>query len=196
MFVGGVVHHHVHDDANVVLFCLSDEVVEVGEGPVLRVDVFVVGDVVAEIDLGRWVDGGEPDGIDTERLQIVEPLDDAVEVADAVAVGILKASWIDLIDDGVFPPGIGRSMGGNGCGSRGDGGLWLLGPCNAADTAGEKGGGEAEENSARTADVVSTICYGQFLPPEVSNTLAFARKDFIDMEQIAESWRSALIAEL
>ncbi len=104
MLVRGVVHHHVHDDADVALVGLGDQAVEVGEGAVLRIDVLVVGDVVAEVDLRRGIDGREPDGVDAELLQIVEALGDAVQVADAVAVGILKAARIDLVDDGVLPP--------------------------------------------------------------------------------------------
>jgi hypothetical protein len=83
---------------------LGDQVVEVLERAVLRVDVLVVGDVVAEVDLRRRIDGREPDGVDAESLQVVEPLGDAVQVADAVAVRILKTARVDLVDDCVLPP--------------------------------------------------------------------------------------------
>ncbi len=86
MLVGGVVEDHVQHDADVVLLRLGDEAVHVGEGAVLRVDGGVVGDVVAEIDLGRGVHGSDPDGVDAEVLEVVEALGDAVQVADAVAV--------------------------------------------------------------------------------------------------------------
>ena len=42
--------------------------------------------------------------IDTKRLEVVETLGDSIEVADAVAVRILKAARIDFIDNGVLPP--------------------------------------------------------------------------------------------
>ena len=83
---------------------LGDETVEVGQGAVLRIDVFVVGDVVAEVDLRRWVDGREPDGVDAEVLEVVEALGDALQVADAIEIRVLKAARIDLVDDGVLPP--------------------------------------------------------------------------------------------
>ncbi len=128
MLVGGVVGDHVEDDADVALFGLGDQAVEVGEGSVLGIDVAVVGDVVAEVDLGGGVHGGEPDGVDAEVLQVVEPLGDAVEVADAVTVGVLEAAGVDLVDDGVLPPGVAAA--GCGCGlarfGRGRGGR--LGP--------------------------------------------------------------------
>ncbi len=89
-----------------MLRCLAfgDEVVDIGERAVLRVDGLVVGDVVAEVDLRRGIHGRDPDGVDAEGLQVVEALGDAVEIADAVAVGVLKAAWVDLVDDGVLPP--------------------------------------------------------------------------------------------
>src|ERR1700691_5085723 len=104
MLVGGVVEDQIHNDADVALVRFGDKAVEVGEGAVLRVDVGVVGDVVAEVDLRRRIDGGEPDGVDAERLEIVEARGDAVEVADAVAVGVLETARIDFVDDGVLPP--------------------------------------------------------------------------------------------
>ena len=113
MLVGGVVEHHVEQDADVALLRLGDEAVEVGEGAVLRVDALVVGDVVAEVDLRRGIHGRDPDGVDAEGLEVVEALGDAVEVADAVAVGVLEAAGIDLVDDRVLPPG---GVGGRGGG--------------------------------------------------------------------------------
>jgi hypothetical protein len=46
----------------------------------------------------------DPDGVDTEILQIVEFGGDAVEVANAIVVAVGKTSWIDFIEDGVLPP--------------------------------------------------------------------------------------------
>ena len=103
----------------------GDEAVEVGEGAVLGVDGFVVGDVVAEVDLRGGVHGGDPDGVDAEGLEVVEALGDAVEVADAVAVGVLEAAGVDLVDDGVLPPGgvdgWGGDLGGEDGGGEGGG---------------------------------------------------------------------------
>ena len=50
-------------------------------------------------------------------MKIVQPLGDAIQIADAVAVGVLKASGVDLVDDGMFPPGsVGRMSRGFGRG--------------------------------------------------------------------------------
>ena len=114
VLVGGVVEDHVEDDADVALLGFGDEAVEVGEGAVLGVDVFVVGDVVAEVDLRRGVHGRDPDGVDAEGLEVVEALGDAVEVADAVAVGVLEGAGVDLVDDGVVLPSGVVGWGGGG----------------------------------------------------------------------------------
>ena len=58
VLVGGVVQHQVHNDADVALSGLGDEAVEVSQGAVLRVDILVVGDVIAEVDLRRRIDRG------------------------------------------------------------------------------------------------------------------------------------------
>ena len=61
MFVRRMVHHHVHNDADISLLRLGNQTVEVGQGAVGWVDILVVRDVVAEIDLWRGIDGREPD---------------------------------------------------------------------------------------------------------------------------------------
>ena len=51
-----------------------------------RVDVGVVGDVVAEVGHRGAVERRQPDRRDTQRAHVVEVRRDAVEVADAVTV--------------------------------------------------------------------------------------------------------------
>src|SRR6185312_14465706 len=104
MLVRGMVQHHVQNDADVMFAATRDEAIEVCQRTVLRVDSFIVGDVVAEVDLGRRIHRRDPDGINAEMLEITEPLCDAVEIAYAVAVRVLKGPWVDLIDHGVLPP--------------------------------------------------------------------------------------------
>ena len=86
MLVRGVVHHHIHEDANVSLLGFGYESVKISESAILWVDVLVVGDVVTKIDLWGGIDGRKPDSIDTKRLQIIESLSDSVEIANAIAI--------------------------------------------------------------------------------------------------------------
>ena len=54
-----------------------DQRVEIGQRAEERVDAAVIGDVVAEIGHRRGIDRREPDRVDAERHQIVEPARDA-----------------------------------------------------------------------------------------------------------------------
>jgi hypothetical protein len=110
MAVGGVVRDEVHDDLDAAPVGLLDEAVEVLQGPVLRVHVAVVGDVVAEVRHGRAVERRQPDRLDAERrgravVEVVEASGDPRQVADAVAVGVRERPGVDLVDRTAPPPG-------------------------------------------------------------------------------------------
>ena len=83
---------------------LRDERIEGGEVAVLVVDVEVVRDVVAVVLLGRRVARVQPDGVDAERLDVVEVLADPVEVADAVAGRVGERAHVHLVDERGLPP--------------------------------------------------------------------------------------------
>ena len=73
--------------------------------PVLG-DIPVIGDVIAIVIVRGLVNRGEPEYVDTELFQIRQVLRDAVQIADPVSVAVCKAAWINLINDGLFPPGL------------------------------------------------------------------------------------------
>ena len=79
--------------------------------PKCGVDVAVVGHVVAGVGLGRRVERVQPDGVDAEVGDVGQPRPDAGQIADAVTVGVGEAADVDLIDDGVAPPGRVRGAG-------------------------------------------------------------------------------------
>ena len=56
----------------------------------------IIGDIIAEIGHRRGVDGRDPDRVDAEAGQIVEPPLDPLDVANAVAVRVLKRARVDL----------------------------------------------------------------------------------------------------
>ena len=64
---------------------LREHLVEVGQRAEQRVDVAVVGDVVAGVLLRRALERAEPQRVDAERGEVVEARRDAGEVADPVA---------------------------------------------------------------------------------------------------------------
>jgi len=69
---------------------------------------FGVNPIVArenEVGQRRRVDGRQPDGVDPQPLEVVQPSRDACQVAHAVPITVLEAARVDLVDDGVVPPG-------------------------------------------------------------------------------------------
>ena len=66
--------------------------------------VEVVGDVVAVVAQGRREERQQPDAGDAQILQVVELLDQALEIADAVVVAVVERLDVQLVDDGVFVP--------------------------------------------------------------------------------------------
>jgi hypothetical protein len=53
---------------------------------------------------GGGVEGGEPQRVDAEQLEVAEPVPDAVEVTDTVPVGVREGTDIDLVTGRVVPP--------------------------------------------------------------------------------------------
>ncbi len=88
VLIRGVVHDQLGDDPQSVPMGGGDELLEVLEDAVGRVDGEVVADVVAVVALGRREGGQQPDGGDAEILNVVELLDQAAEVADPVGVAV------------------------------------------------------------------------------------------------------------
>ena len=84
----------------------SHEVAEVAE---LRQHREEVADVVAAVAQRRLVERQQPEAVDAEPLQVVELLDQAAEVAGAVAVGVGEAADEHLVEDGALVPAAGRA---------------------------------------------------------------------------------------
>ncbi len=81
-----------------------EQLVEVGERAKDRRDVDIIGHIVAEVGHGRRKDRRQPDRVHAQPMEVVEPADDALEVARAIAVAVHKAARIDLVHDPGLPP--------------------------------------------------------------------------------------------
>ncbi len=108
VFSRGVAQHLVDHDLQAQRVGLGQQPVEIGQRAEQRVDRAVVGDVVAEVGHRRFEERRDPHGLDAQARHIVEPLDDPRQVADAIAIGIEEAAWIDLVDHRAMPPGVRR----------------------------------------------------------------------------------------
>ena len=104
MLAGAVVQHQIQDDGNAPLFRFGNQGVHVLHGAEDGVNGAVIGDVVAVVHLGRGAHRGHPDAVDAQLLQIVQPGDDAPQIAGTAAGGILKALGVNLIEHRRLPP--------------------------------------------------------------------------------------------
>ncbi len=104
MLVRGMVDDQLGDDAQAAAVRLVDELFEVLARAVGGVDLAVVGDVVPVVLAWRGVERQQPDGVDAEVLDVVQLLDDAAEVADAVVVAVVERADVQLVDDRVLVP--------------------------------------------------------------------------------------------
>src|SRR5262249_34951294 len=63
-----------------------------------------VGDVVAVVASRRRLERGEPERVDAQALEIVEPATEPFEIAAAVAVAVHERLDVEAVDDGVLVP--------------------------------------------------------------------------------------------
>ena len=105
MLVARVSRDEVEDDLDSAPVRGCDESIGVGQRAELGMDVAIVGHVVAPVCVRRGVNRVQPEAADAEPLQVVEPVDDAAEIAHSVPVRVRKRPGIELVDDDTLPPG-------------------------------------------------------------------------------------------
>ena len=104
MLIGRMVRDEIQNHFQAVLMRVFQQIEKILHRAENWVNAGIVADVVAEIRHRRRINGAEPDRGDAQGLQIRQPEPDAVQIADAVAVAVLKAARINLIHDSGFPP--------------------------------------------------------------------------------------------
>ena len=104
VFGAAVVGDDVHHDPDADGACVPHERIELVEIAVVGLDVEVVGDVVAVIDLRRRVARVEPDRVDAEIGEVRQAAADAGEITDAVVVRVGERPHVQLVDDRRLPP--------------------------------------------------------------------------------------------
>ena len=86
MLIGAVVDHQVHQDIHIPLLRLGDQLLHIRHGAESGVNVVIIRDIVSLIGEGRFIDGGKPENIHAQVLQIIQLLYDSPHIPDPVAV--------------------------------------------------------------------------------------------------------------
>jgi hypothetical protein len=105
VLVGAVVEDQLGDHAQAAAMRLAQQHLEVAQRAVGVVDGGIVGDVVAVVAQRRRIERQQPQRGDAEVAQVIEPLREAPEVADAVGVAVAEGLGVQLVDDRVLVPG-------------------------------------------------------------------------------------------
>ena len=104
MFLAGVAGDEVKQDTDALLVGSFEE----GGGVLVRAvalgDLFVVAYVVTGVFKRRVKARIDPQSVAAQALDVVQLGDNALQVADTVAVGIVEALGIDFIEYCVFEP--------------------------------------------------------------------------------------------
>ena len=104
ILIGRVIDHEFGDDAQIPLMRRIKKRAKIIERAEVRVDVEIIGDVVPVVAKRRRIKRQEPDGGNAELLEIIQPLDQAAEVAHPVAVAVAEGLDVQLVDDRVLVP--------------------------------------------------------------------------------------------
>jgi len=64
----------------------------------------VITDIVTVVVLWGVKNRAEPNHVDSKVLKVGKFFNNTLKITEAVSVGVLKASWINLIYNGIFPP--------------------------------------------------------------------------------------------
>src|SRR6266550_2679074 len=99
-----MINDQLCDDAQPALMRGVEERAKIVECSIVWINVVIIGDVVAVVAQRRWIKGQEPDGGNAELLEIIELLDQAAKIADAVAIAVMEGLDVQLVNDRVFVP--------------------------------------------------------------------------------------------
>ena len=104
VFIRRMIDDQIHDDLDSAFVCGRQQRVKVRHRTKFVHNILIVADVVSVVVIGGLIHRREPDHVDPQIFQIVQPADDSLQVADAVAVAVHKAARINLINHRFFPP--------------------------------------------------------------------------------------------
>src|SRR5450432_678093 len=103
-----MVWHEIQDQFETARVYSGEQRVEIDHRAEQRIDAGIIANVIAKILHRRRKYWREPDRINAKLSEIGKPTDDARQIADAIAIAVLKRARVDLINDSGFPPSVGH----------------------------------------------------------------------------------------
>ena len=104
VLVRGVVDDQVHKHPHPARVRAVEHLAEDVEIAVVGVDVHIVGNIIAVVGVRRREERRKPDCVNVQGFDVVQLLQHAPQIADAVAVSVAKAARPDLIDGHLLVP--------------------------------------------------------------------------------------------
>jgi hypothetical protein len=89
--------------------CMSGakQVPELAQGVVDGIDTRIIGNIITVIPLRRRIKGEQPECSYSQLLQVIQLANQALEIADAVSIGVGERLEVYLVNDGIpVPEGI------------------------------------------------------------------------------------------
>src|SRR5260370_733874 len=84
--------------------CCIEEQTKIVQCAKVRINIEVIGDVVAVITKWRRIKRKKPNGRDAELLEIIQFFNQTTEIPHSVAVAVTKGFDVQLVDDCVLVP--------------------------------------------------------------------------------------------
>jgi hypothetical protein len=104
MLVGRVVDDELDHHLKIAIMSGTQERFEIVHGPVTGMDIHVIGDVITVVAQRGREEGQQPNAGDSQRLQVIQLLVQALKISDAIVVAVREGLDVQLINDGVFKP--------------------------------------------------------------------------------------------
>ncbi len=106
MLVRRVVDHQVDHDAQSTLAASLGELHKISQCAEARIYPVVIGNIVAVISAWGRLKGHQPQGRNTDALQVIEAAHESLKIANSVAIGVQVGGDRKAVNDGVLVPKI------------------------------------------------------------------------------------------
>src|SRR5689334_4407291 len=99
-----MIQDQLRNDFDVPSVRLLQKLFKIGKRSIIRMDIAVFGYIKAIIFQGRRKEWQQPDGVDSQIIEVVELLNQPLKIANAIAVPIKEGPHGYLINDRILKP--------------------------------------------------------------------------------------------